>query len=534
MAAFRGWTIKSKLSILSLLFAVGFAAFGVLAYRTLSLVQVNGPIYAEIVSNKDLVADILPPPEYLIETYLVAFQMLDESNPDALKAFVDKAKSLRDDYETRHAFWMEQLREPDLRDKMLVASYEPGIRFLDILEKDFIPAVLNGDHERAVGIARGTLKQNYLAHRAAIDDVVQMANDKTAHDEETANQLIASRTRWLVALGIVLLAVVLGCSQLIARGINRRLGKVVAFLRDIADGDLTQRLTAESTDEIGTIASALNQTIARMSAAIGEIKRSITGLGESSTRLTAVSDQLSSSAENTAEHRVSISAAAEEVDRSSQGVATALEEMTTSITEISKAAAEAATVASTAVEATDATNAAVSRLGSSSAEIGHVVKVINEIAEQTNLLALNATIEAARAGELGKGFAVVANEVKDLAKQTAQATGEIGSRIEATQSDARGAVDAIGRIGEIIHRIHGISNGIAAAVEEQVATTTEMMRSANDAARGRGEVAQGLQLLANATDTSSSAAHDASSASADLASMAAGLRQLVSQFRVAT
>ena len=127
--------------------------------------------------------------------------------------------------------------------------------------------------------------------------------------------------------------------------------------------------------------------------------------------------------------------------------------MSASLRDIGNNVSKAASVAKEAVEVADTTNAMVMKLGESSAEIGQVIKVITSIAEQTNLLALNATIEAARAGEAGKGFAVVANEVKELAKQTAHATGDIRSKIEAIQADTKGSVQAIGTITSIINQI---------------------------------------------------------------------------------
>src|SRR5579884_3876613 len=172
--------------------------------------------------------------------------------------------------------------------------------------------------------------------------------------------------------------------------------------------------------------------------------------------------------------------------------------MLASIREISKSANEAALIASRAVTTADATNKTVARLGDSSLEIGKVIKVITSIAQQTNLLALNATIEAARAGEAGKGFAVVANEVKELAKETARATEDIGQKIEAIQHDTRVSVDAIAQIGNIIKEINDISNNIAAAVEEQTVTTNEISRNVTEAANGTTDIASNIAGVATA------------------------------------
>jgi methyl-accepting chemotaxis protein len=205
--------------------------------------------------------------------------------------------------------------------------------------------------------------------------------------------------------------------------------------------------------------------------------------------------------------------------------------MEASIKEIAKNAAEAARVASDAVKIAGDTTCTVAKLGDSSTEIGQVIKVITSVAQQTNLLALNATIEAARAGEAGKGFAVVAHEVKELAKETAKATGDISRKIEALQSSTRGAVEAIARISAVINQINGFSTSIASAVEEQTATTDEIARNIGEAAQGSSQIAENIVSVAQAAKNTTEGAANSQTASQDLARMASELEQLVRQFK---
>ena len=207
--------------------------------------------------------------------------------------------------------------------------------------------------------------------------------------------------------------------------------------------------------------------------------------------------------------------------------------MTSSIKEIAKNSSEAVNIANSAVKISSDADNTVSKLAQSSMEIGEIIKVITSIAEQTNLLSLNATIEAARAGESGKGFAVVANEVKELAKETAKATKDIASKIEAIQADAKNAVDAIGQISMTIEKINDIQGSNAGAVEEQSATTNEMSRNVSDAAKGSQEIAQNISGVAQAAAGTSSAAGDALQAAQDLAKLSSELQNLIARFKFA-
>jgi methyl-accepting chemotaxis protein len=261
------------------------------------------------------------------------------------------------------------------------------------------------------------------------------------------------------------------------------------------------------------------------------IIENIQALASSSEELTSVSQQMASSAEETRAQANVVSSAGEQMSKNAQTVSKSVEDLGASIREIAKSAHEAAKVATTGVEVANTTTATVAKLGESSAEIGKVLKVITSIAQQTNLLALNATIEAARAGEAGKGFAVVANEVKELAKETAKATEDIGQKIDAIRQVTQGAVEAIALISKIIIQINDYQSTIASAVEEQSATAREIGVSGSDAARGSAEIARNITSVAQASKHAAEGAGNTQKAAGELARMASELQRLVEQFQ---
>jgi len=279
-------------------------------------------------------------------------------------------------------------------------------------------------------------------------------------------------------------------------------------------------------DEDGVVTKVVKFAVdvTEMATARAAVGAAAERIATSSEQLQSLGSTMSAAALGTGEEATEVSDAIARVGCNARSLASATEEMTTSIAEIARNAQAAASVAREAVECANDTNASIHELGRSSSEIGEVVKVITTIAEQTNLLALNATIEAARAGSAGKGFAVVANEVKELAKATAAATEDIARRVVAIQSDTETAIAAIGSIGATVERINDTQSTIAGAVEEQTATTKEMARSVADTARDAGAVEQAIERVVASARATGQAADQASAAADDLATLGGELR----------
>jgi len=265
---------------------------------------------------------------------------------------------------------------------------------------------------------------------------------------------------------------------------------------------------------------------------VEDLSKSSEELASSAENLLTVSNSLSAGAEETSAQANTASVASEEVNAGVQTVATNMEEMVSAIKEITRTTNEASNMSNEAMKMAKNTNEIISQLGESSMDIGNVIKVISSIAQQTNLLALNATIEAARAGEAGKGFAVVANEVKELAKQTAKATADITKKIEAIQSDSKGAVEAIGEISEAIEKVNGYAGSIAASVEEQAATTNEVTRIVTESAEGVKQITENVGQVSEAASNTGKDATSAQEAAKMLGNMASTLQEHVDKIKV--
>lgn len=511
--------IATAVNLFGILVGIGFVAVVWTALMAINELKVGGPVYTRIVLGKDLIADILPPPEYVIESFLEVTLVLNE--PTSLAARKERLAQLRKDYDTRHEYWAaDEIYDRATVDKLTGPAHVEAARFWDEVENSLLPAIERGDMIAAAA-TYAAVTDAYTKHRAVIDEIVADSNRANAASEALAarRESLFMTVVWTVS-GIVFV-VVLGGVLFMALGVVRPISRMTGVMKSLSEGKLDVEIpSAQRRDEVGQMAKAVDvfranaveaeaartressqqlerqQRYERMDALTRSFDDSVKGalqqlsgaavqMENSAHRLTDVADK--------SNHQVTtMTAATEEASANVQTVASSAEELSASFTEMTRRAEESAEIARAAASQGANAREMVAGLVQSADRIGEVVRLINDIAAQTNLLALNATIEAARAGDAGKGFAVVAGEVKNLAAQTAKATEEIQNQIGAVQSSTKSAAGAIQAITETIGRVNNIAADISEAVQQQTAATHEIARSVQEAAIGTHEVSSNM------------------------------------------
>ena len=325
-----------------------------------------------------------------------------------------------------------------------------------------------------------------------------MDTDRNAAADRLANGAQSLlQTSVLVALAVI--AAVAGAVMALSGRLVGRVRRLTAAMTRVAGRDLSGTVVPEGTDEIGQMGVAVQGAVEAMRAAVGQMSASAEALGATGEALEDSTQGVDGTTSDTLRASAEAAEAAARVSVEMESVTAALTEMRTSIESVAVDVHAASAQVGDAVSVTSDATGSASRLRESSARIAAVLATITQIADQTNLLALNATIEAARAGVAGQGFAVVAGEVKELARQTATAIQDIAPVLTAVTTDAEEVGGAIERIAGAISEANDHQSSIAAMVEEQTATTTEIERNlivASDGSRGIAESLAGVTQIA--------------------------------------
>lgn len=512
--------LSHRFSLMIALFVLGFIVCGAWSLKTLNELKVNGPLYQRIVQGKDLIADVLPPPEYILESYLVSLQLLAATERAERDSLVTRLKALKTDYDTRHEFWLKENLDANLADIFLKQAHAPVTVFYRTAFDQLIPALQNDD-AKAAAAALAIMKPAYENHRGLIDQVVQITTKRTETDEALAKEMIRSGTVLMLIILSVSICAGVAAATLIIRGVLKSIGGEPDYATGItnlmAQGDLRTPISITGA-ESGSLLVAIKRMQEMMIRTTNEIKQAVDGVSTGSHQIATGNLDLS---QRTEQQAIAL-----------QQTAVSIGDLTSTIKQNADSAREANALAVSASEVANRGGAVVAKvvntmesINDSAKKIADIIGVIDSIAFQTNILALNAAVEAARAGEQGRGFAVVAAEVRNLAQRSAGAAREIKTLI--TDS-----VDKVA-IGSTLVQQAGLTmHDILASVEQVTTIMGHIAVAGNEQTADIEKINLAIGRMDDVTQQNAALVEEAAAAAGALQHQADGLSLLVNVFKV--
>ena len=544
---FSQWKLTLKLAVLVGVSLLGSAIFGLVAYGTLDTVKVNGALYDDIIRGKDLIADVLPPPEYVIEAYLTLHQLERSKDKQEIDSLLEASKRLRLEFEERHEYWQRALPENALKRALVESSYEPAQRFFQIRDTEFLPALAANDRTKVETLLAGPLKQQYDEHRRAIDHVVKLATLAHLEHETTATGVVSRKSWLLLAVAISVVLSNIWLAALIARNLTRRIQLGVDVAKLVASGDLSQGVDDSGEDETSALLGAIKVMTQSLSSLIARVKQASVTLMSTATEISATSKQQDSTMNGFTASAAEIAAAAKEISATSQ-------ELLATMTDVSSMAGSSATLAESGnvglaemdstmrhlSASTGSISAKLSVISEKANDINIVVTTITKVADQTNLLSVNAAIEAEKAGEYGLGFLVVAREIRRLADQSAVSTLEIEQMVRHMQTavsagvmemdkftqEVRRGVESVAAVSAQLSQIIDQAQGLSTRIE----TVNEGMRSQSNGAQ---QISEAMSQLTDGARQTAASIKEFNGATVSLREAVGALKQEIAFFKLA-
>jgi methyl-accepting chemotaxis protein len=467
-------SVRAKLASMIALSITSLAGLGIFFFTAINEVKVSGPIYAAIAREMDLRSDILPPPEFIVETHLTVLQIAKalRSDPKQIDALVKNIDGLKHDFDDRQSYWKNALPsetplEMQIRAGILKDARDPAIQYFQILFDQFLPAVKRGDDLQANAIIDTQLARLYVQHKAAIESLADLTEKSQNLREGEAKRRIAARITLLIVISVISLLLSLSIGLYVISSITGPLKKAVDALQSVAGRDLTPQLNVVNDDEVGAMATAFNTAMGAIRSGFGDAGDIAKAVSDTSVELETAAKQMSDGTQSQASGLEETSASLEELTATVRQTA----ENAILARDLSSAASR---TASQGIEVIDSAMRAMDQINAASVKIGQITLSIDEIAFHTNILAVNAAIEAARAGELGGGFAVVASEVRTLAQRSAASAREINhlikdtvAKVEYGSSQVNRSAETLGEIVKVVKRVAEMVSNIANACSEQ-------------------------------------------------------------------
>ncbi len=544
--AISRFSVTQLVSFLAVFFLLGFTVLLSFSAYTSSKTAVNGPIYGQIIQGKDLIADILPPPEYIIESYLVAFQAYDAKDPGAVKEHLKSVQRLRKEFEERQTYWTKELKDGEIKTLMIGDAAKAAREFFNSAEKDFFPALEREDTVAAGSVLHKSLTPHYNAHRSVIDKIVTLTNASNEKIEKSTVNLLKTYNWVTIVIVIAVFVVSALLSLLVIRSVHNTLSTCADITNRIAEGDLCVDIKVEGRGSIRLLLESISTMAAHLREIVGQVSATTHNLSSEADRLQSASHQIAQESSQIAVKARGFTNAIGELAATSNDISINCRSVASSSASATKLASSSTAIVQETINGMQSianhvkeTSDIIDSLGVRSEQIGQIIETISDIADQTNLLALNAAIEAARAGEQGRGFAVVADEVRALAERTTRATREITGMIGNIQKETGQAVSCmeegvkeveIGnnasiRSGQALESIREEVGEVTVKID-QIATAAEQQTAATaDINLHIGQISESIRGTAQeATSVEESAAQ--------ISSMTVKLEQLVGKFKM--